>query len=154
MDGDASESASLLLVLSAILDFSVLGETTDSQRMSRLLQHDPLEGRVKESLLANRKQSYGHPPVPTTLPTAGLAVEQSGKRNAMCTSEMTHPGGTGAPRGEQNPPVSLISTDPEADASLPCPAAVHRNSTQGHGTRAERSLERRKDLPSLSEPDN
>lgn len=56
----------------------------DSQRMSRLLQPDPLEGRVKKSLLANRKQSYVHPAVPTTLPTTGLAVEQSLEKEMPC----------------------------------------------------------------------
>lgn len=50
---------------------------------------------------------------------------------------MTHLGRTGAQRGEQNPLISLASTGPEADTSLPCPGALRCNSTQGHRVCAE-----------------
>jgi len=71
-------------VQSATLDFLFLVETTDSQQKSTLLQPDCSEGKVKKSFMANRKQDYGHPPVPTTLPTAGLAVELSLEKEMPC----------------------------------------------------------------------
>lgn len=65
----------------------------------------PFRGTSQKSFLAHRKQGYGHPPVQTTYSRSSCRAE-FGKRNATCTSEMSHHAGTWAQREEQDPPIS------------------------------------------------